>query len=332
MRARTVLIIAVVYLGICALAGVYLADVAVKPFHRALPADAEVTAARRVQAFGAELDEVTVSASDNATLRGWLFTPSHPNGNSVLVLHGVSSTRMSVQGHADLLLKAGYTVLTPDARAHGASEGTLVTYGILERDDIQRWIDFLRARTRSGGCVNAFGSSMGAAQLLQVVDRPNLLCSVVVESPFSTFREIAYDRVGQYIHVGDWFGRTVMRPAVEIGLLTAKLRYDVDLTLADPMEHLAHSRVPVLIIHSLADTNIPPRHARLLEASHPHDVTFWLVEGARHGGTWKAEPIRFPERVLGFFAAHDSRPDAVEPPSKPPSPTPPRSPSPSPGD
>ena len=36
-------------------------------------------------------------------------------------------------GYAELLLAHGFTVLLPDARAHGASGGSLATYGLLER-------------------------------------------------------------------------------------------------------------------------------------------------------------------------------------------------------
>ena len=35
----------------------------------------------------------------------------------------------------------GYHVLTPDARAHGESEGSLISLGWNERKDLLRWID-----------------------------------------------------------------------------------------------------------------------------------------------------------------------------------------------
>lgn len=146
---------------------------------------------------------------------------------------------------------------------------------------------------------------MGAAQVLQVVDDPGALCSAVAEAPFSTFREIAYDRVGQYINVGDWLGRTLMRPAVEVGFLSARLRYGVDLDLVDPASHLLHTSTPVLLIHGLADTNIPPRHVQFMHAGNPAMLTVWLVDGARHVGSWRKEPKAYEARVLGFFAAHE---------------------------
>ena len=50
-------------------------------------------------------------------------TPARPNGAAAIVLHGVGDTRLGVLGQARFLLDAGYTVLTPDSRGHGASGG-----------------------------------------------------------------------------------------------------------------------------------------------------------------------------------------------------------------
>lgn len=303
--------LAVVYLVLCTAIGIYLADVAVKPFRRAIPANALAVARAQLQPIGAEITEVSLDGADRTPLRAWFYTPKHPNGSAVLALHGVSANRRSLTGYAEMFLKAGYTVLTPDARAHGESGGTIATYGVVEGGDIDLWLKWLRDRQHGHGCIHAFGSSMGAAQVLQIVDGPTMLCSAVAEAPFSTFREIAYDRVGQYINAGDWLGRTLMRPAVEVGFLAARLRYGVDLDRADPARHLLHTRTPVLLIHGLADTNIPPRHVQFMHAGNPAMLTVWLVDGARHVGAWRKEPKAYESRVLGFFATHEPAPAAA---------------------
>jgi alpha-beta hydrolase superfamily lysophospholipase len=302
----------VVYLLLCTLIGIYLADVAVKPFRRDMPPNSLAVARAQLQSKGAEITEVSIEALDRVPLRAWLYAPRRSNGHAVLALHGVSANRRSLIGNAELMVAAGYTVLTPDARAHGTSGGTLASYGVLERDDIGRWLTWLRGRTGGAGCIHAFGNSMGAAQVLQIVDGPTPLCSAIVEAPFSTFREVAYDRVGQYIHVGDWLGRTLMRPAVEVGFITARLRYGVDLDLADPAGHLRNTRTPVLLIHGTADTNIPPRHVQFMHAANPAMLTTWIVDGARHVGAWRKEPKAYESRVLGFFATHEpARPTEI---------------------
>jgi uncharacterized protein len=159
-----------------------------------------------VRAMKAELQEVSITTPDRAALRGWLLRPATNNGNAALVLHGLADNRLGMTGYAELLLAHGYTVLLPDARPHGLSGGELATYGLLEREDIHKWVDFLLAVTHPR-CVYGMGESMGAAELLQSLQEDTRFCAVVAESPFSTFREIAYDRMGQPFHMGPVGGK-----------------------------------------------------------------------------------------------------------------------------
>ena len=159
-----------------------------------------------------------------------------------------------------MLLQQGYRVLLPDSRAHGESGGTLATYGLLERDDIHHWVDWLYDDKQSA-CVYGFGESMGAALVLQSLAVERRFCAVVADSSFSSFRSVSYDRIGYYVHLGRWFGQTFGRLPVEIGLMYAKCRYSLDLRQANPEAALARTNTPVLLIHGKADVNIRPWHS-----------------------------------------------------------------------
>src|SRR5205807_937701 len=91
----------------------------------------------------AEASFLEVRAPDRALLLGWKVRPKIPNGNWVLLFHGVADNRVGVLGHAEFLLRAGYSVVMMDARAHGASGGPMATYGWLERTDTSAIIDAL---------------------------------------------------------------------------------------------------------------------------------------------------------------------------------------------
>ena len=144
---------------------------------------------------------------------------------------------------------------------------------------------------------------MGAALVLQAARADNDFCAVVAESPFSTFRQVAFDRVGYYIGLGPWFGRTVARPLVEIAILYARARYQVNLADANPEDCLKDSSTPVLLIHGQADRNILPWHSEEL-ASHDSHSTLWIVPGAYHTGAWETAPVEFERRVLTFLSAN----------------------------
>jgi uncharacterized protein len=74
-------------------------------------------------------------------------------------------------------------------------------------------------------------------------------CAVAAESPFATFREIGYDRLGQSFHAGPWLGRTLLRPIIEIAFLYARWKYRLNFEQVSPEDAVAGTKVPVFLIH-----------------------------------------------------------------------------------
>jgi pimeloyl-ACP methyl ester carboxylesterase len=249
------------------------------------------------------LSDVAIEAKDGVSLRAWSIRPLPGNGNAVILMHGQGDNRAGMLGPALMLLRHGYSVLLPDARAHGLSGGAIGTYGLLEADDIHRWFDWLE-KNESPHCIDGLGDSMGAAELLESLTVESHFCAVIAESPFATFREAAYDRLGQQFSTGTWLGRTLLRPAFVTAAEYARLRYGIDFSHADPSEAVASSRVPILLIHGLADTNLPPRHSQMIKARNP-SVTLWEPAVAGHCGASTAEPVEYEQHVIDWFAVHN---------------------------
>lgn len=298
-RLRWLIFAVMLYLAVCSIGGIYLADGTVHPARRPLTEEEVLAFQRTLEPQRVRLEDVSITTPDAMVMRGWVLHPLQPNGNAVLLLHGLGDNRLGMTGYAELLLGNGFTVLLPDARAHGVSGGSLATYGLLERNDIRQWTELLLSRT-SAGCVYGMGESMGAAQLLQSLQAGTLFCAVVAESSFANFREIAYDRMGQPFHLGPWVGRTLLHPLVDFAFLRARWKYTLDMSQASPEDGIARTKIPILLIHGQIDSNIPVRHSRLMLAHHPGTV-LWEVPGADHCGAISVAPREFKERVLSFF-------------------------------
>ena len=284
-------------------AGIFLANTTLLAYHRPLPPSAESEMVQIAAGLHSNLTNVQISAFDNATLRAWYIHPQNNNGDAVLLLHGLGDNRLGMQGYAEMFLNHGYSVLMPDARAHGISGGIHPTFGLLERDDIRRWFEWTE-REHHPACIFGLGESMGAAQLLQSLDSEPRFCAVAAESSFSSFREIAYDRMGQQFHAGPWVGRTILRPVVEIALAYARWKYHLDLASVSPEKAVTHTQVPVLLIHGQVDSNIPVRHSRRISLENPR-VMLWEVPGADHCGTISVAAVEFDQKVIGWFVAHE---------------------------
>ena len=72
----------------------------------------------------AHREDFNVTAADGAELRGWKVRPQEPNGSWVLLFHGVADNRVGAIGQSETLLRAGYSVVMMDQRAHGESGGS----------------------------------------------------------------------------------------------------------------------------------------------------------------------------------------------------------------
>lgn len=252
---------------------------------------------------------MSVIADDGLHLRAWLIRPVVRNGDAVIILHGQADNRSGVLGIADVMLRHCYTVLLPDSRGQGLSEGNLVTYGVREAGDLRHWFDWI-SQSEQPHCIYGVGESMGAAQLLQSLMVEPAFCAVVAECSFATFREASFDRIGQQMGAGSWVGRVLFRPVVEFGLLYARWKYGVDLAQASPEKVVAGSRTPVLLIHGLKDNNLPPRHSEAIFAkSHGHNpnVVLWEPPQAGHCGAFGAEPEEYERHLIGWLGMNDRR-------------------------
>ena len=300
-RVRWLTFLLALYLTICVVGGIYLADGTLHPGRRALDEEEAANFRSVVNREGATVTDAAVTTRDGVILKGWVLRPAHENGDAAVLLHGLGDNRLGMEGYARFLLAHGYVVLLPDAREHGESGGTLATYGMLERKDVHQWVDYIEA-TSHPGCVYGLGESMGAAQLLQSLDVEKRFCGVVAESSFSTFREIAYDRMGQPFGLGPWVGRIVLRPMIEIAFWRVRRKYGLDMREISPEEAVEHSNTPVLLIHGQIDGNIPVRHGQAMHEECPRTV-LWEVPGADHCGALSVAPAEFERRVLEWFTA-----------------------------
>jgi len=290
------------YVAITVIGGVALGWMAVHPYRFPISGAQIHNANAWAQRNGTELRDVALTAPDGVSLHAWYLRPAQPNGDAVILLHGVGDNLLGTSGFGTWLVENHYTVLMTDARGNGNSGG-ITSYGVQEADDIHQWVDWIEAQSPAH-CVYGLGESMGAAELLQALPREPRFCAVIAESPFSSFREIAYVRMGQPFGLGPWVGRTILRPMVDVGFLYVRLRYGLNMAAASPERAVAISKTPVLLIHGLSDTNIPPYQSDLIQAKNPLFVVVWKVPGAVHTGAHAAAPREFDRKVLDWFAKH----------------------------
>ena len=203
-----------------------------------------------------------------------------------------------MSGYAEFLLRLGYSLVMMDARAHGASEGAMATFGWLERRDTAAVVQALYT-TEKVHCLFALGESMGASIALQSAAIEPRIAAVVAESAFRNLREVCYDYAG--LRRFPLLGKTLFRPAVITALRAAEKEGGFRADDVSPEKAVAARPFPVLLICGLLDHNIPPRHSLVIYKSATGGKELWLVPGAGHCEGYGAAPQEFERRVSELF-------------------------------
>ncbi len=241
---------------------------------------------------------VEIRGGDGVRLRGWFFEPPVPNGGRGHCAARNRSLAKQTTGLARLFLSSGYAVLTPDLRGHGESGG-IASYGVLEAGDVHKWANWL---FRSPGICRLYGmgGSLGGSVILQSLDARAAVPGGDRGKRLFRFSLGGARAGGALAAIGSPLaGRTM----VWSGLAWTRWRYRLDLRRTSSTDAVRRTRVPVLLIHGLADNRTSPENSRRIAAAN-RSAELWLVPGAGHTGVWATSPHEFESRVPGWFVTH----------------------------
>jgi uncharacterized protein len=291
MWKRTLIGLVLLYCAACLAVGFTLTRFALNPPRRTAP-----------NVPLPDFESVSIKANDGTILRGFFGLASGPDPKSplLILLHGQADHAWSQLSTARGLMENGYSVLAPDARAHGKSGGEQATYGLKEVGDLEAW----RRRFSEFPQVALIGVSMGGAISLQAIHSQLPICAVIAESAFSSFREVAYDTAALPFGGNNWM-RILLMPSVDVSMWWMRWRSDFDFDSVSAERAVARRQVPILLIHPEGDHRIPSWHAqRILKSARasgtPAELWSPAVEG--HGrvvGTVGAEWLQRVTTKLG---------------------------------
>jgi uncharacterized protein len=261
--------------------------------------------AEMLERTGAVKQDVLVCAPDGVELRGWKIRPPNPNGDWILLFHGISDDRTGVAGQASFLLQHRYSVVMMDLRAQGESGGTMVTYGWKERYDTVAITNALYS-TETVRHLGALGVSLGAAVALQSAAVEPRIEAVVAEDPFASLREVSYDYAG--LHLSPFLGKTLFRPATTTALYQVARLGGFSPDDVSPEKAVAARPFPVLLICGTLDRTIPCRHAQRIYRAARSPKELWVVKGVGHAAAFGTDPAGYEHRVIAFFGTSFAAP------------------------
>ena len=196
-------------------------------------------------------EDVWINAHDGARLHGRYY---HVKDGAPLAIqfHGYKSLSVrDFSGGAYECLQLSHNVLLIDQRAHGESDGAVISFGIKERYDAVAWSEY--AVSRFGGDVKIvlYGVSMGAATVLMAseLNLPKNVVGIVADCPYSSPRDII-KKVCRDMKLP----AHLVYPLVRAG---AVIFGGFDPDRASPKSAVSNTDIPILLIHGEADGFVP---------------------------------------------------------------------------
>ncbi|MBR5230185.1 MAG: alpha/beta hydrolase [Firmicutes bacterium] len=171
----------------------------------------------------------------------------------------------------------GCSTIVPDARGHGKSDGTTISFGINERKDVLSWINYARQRFGANRPIIIEGVSMGAATVLMAadLDLPDNVIGIVADCPYSSVKGIIC-KVARDMKLSP----ALMWPFVYLG---ARIFGGFNPNEISATEAIKKSRIPVLLIHGENDLFVPCDMSRELADACDSEVILRTFPDAGHG-------------------------------------------------
>ena len=247
--------------------------------------------------YGVDFESLTLTSADGLRLAAW-YVPSK-NGAAIIVQHGYKSDREEMLDEAAMLAKHGYGILLVDLRAHGLSEGDLITFGRLETQDVDAAYQYLLTRSDvDPERIGALGNSMGAVTVLLYAAQNPAIKAVVSDSAFSSLQ----DEVAQGVQRVTGLPAFPFAPMIQF---FAERQAGFSASEVAAVEHIDEiSPRPVLILQGGADSLIPADSGQNLydAAGEPRELWFDPQLDHVQFSTKRAE--EYEARVVAFFDRH----------------------------
>ncbi len=242
-------------------------------------------------------EAVEIKTKDGLTLRGKYYE-AHPGAPIELMLHGYRGCyERDLSAGIFRAHRLGRNALLYDHRASGTSEGKVITFGALEKDDCLLWVDYMISKFGDDVKIILTGISMGAAtvMLASCEKLPKNVIGVLADCGYTTAEDIIKKVIRDMRLPAD-----LLFPLVRLG---ARLWGGFDISLADATSALKKTSLPVIFYHGDADGFVPCEMSRInYEACASQKKKLVVIPGADHGLCYMVEPELYERELAEFFS------------------------------
>ena len=211
-------------------------------------------------------------------IHGWWIPASSPSNRVLLYLHGNGINIGANVAHASRFQRMGFSVLLPDYRGYGLSQGNFPTESQVYQDAQVAWEYLVKQRKIPPQQIFIYGHSLGGAVAIDLAVKHPDAAGLIVESSFTS--------------VADMVNHQQIYRIFPVSLLLHQRFNSID--------KVGALAVPVLFIHGTADWQVPAGMSQQLYASAPQPKQIFLVPEAGHNNTAEVAGNQYFQVVKQF--------------------------------
>lgn len=216
---------------------------------------------------------------------------------AVILIPGRTETAHYGAFYASTFIEAGYNVLCIDARAHGLSEGTILTLGFEESKDIIEWSKFLHKEFNINH-ICLYGLCAGATcscLTLLSKDCPSYVDSFIADGMFYTFYRVYARHVRIDNHKPNF-------PFTQLVMHKIKKICHVNPYKAAPKKLSKNINVPVLFLSGEKDIYALTKETKkMYDRCASKNKVFAFIKNGRHSHLKYDNQKDYEEAVISFL-------------------------------
>jgi pimeloyl-ACP methyl ester carboxylesterase len=242
---------------------------------------------RKSPAIFNQAKSLYVKVEGDIIIHGFEWTPTKPNGKTVLIVHGYASYFYKFDQYITPLLKAGFRVLGFDAPGHGTSEGKYINI-LIYKNAIEEII-------KSCGPIDHFmGHSLGGITLTliaETIDHPTDHKFVIIAPATKTSTTFA-----SYFDMMRFSEPIRAAFLIELGSRTHH-----SITYFEADRAVQNYQGPLLWVHDQGDRVCPYKDLVNFKNSAPDNIKFLITNGLGHNKIYKTQEVI--DQIVSFLAS-----------------------------
>ncbi len=241
-----------------------------------------------------EKEKIYVCSHDNLKLVATFVKNENDNHNYAIIIHGYSKRKEDVYDIAYEYFLKNFSVLVPDLRAHGESEGKYIGMGWLDKEDLKVWINKIVSKDKDAK-IFLHGISMGAsaAMMLSGDNFSENIKGIIEDSGFTSVSDIFISELETRFHFPSF-------AILDFMTLVTYLHAGYNIKEASCTSQVSKAKIPILIIHG-SDDNFTPLDMAYKIQNASKSKNMLVIYGAGHTTSRFLEPEKYYSTVWNFI-------------------------------